>query len=124
MKTSKINIPLLIVGILLTVVGFTLFVLSLYKFDVWAVLLFMTLFAVGIFMTVMQLAKPISQKLKEKNIEYIKQIKTAIESNSTSSSDKYKTGDFKFCNNCGAFNDSDAKFCKECGNAFNISDKT
>ena len=34
MKKSKINIPLLIVGILLTVVGFTLFVLSLYKFDV------------------------------------------------------------------------------------------
>ena len=66
MKKSKINIPLLIVGILLTVVGFTLFVLSLYKFDVWAVLLFMTLFAVGIFMTVMQIAKPISQKLKEK----------------------------------------------------------
>lgn len=64
MKKSKINIPLLIVGILLTVVGFTLFVLSLYKFDVWAVLLFMTLFAVGIFMTVMQIAKPISQKLK------------------------------------------------------------
>ena len=80
MKKSKINIPLLIVGILLTVVGFTLFVLSLYKFDVWAVLLFMTLFAVGIFMTVMQLAKPISQKLKEKNIEYIKQIKTALDS--------------------------------------------
>lgn len=124
MKKSKINIPLLIVGILLTVVGFTLFVLSLYKFDVWAVLLFMTLFAVGIFMTVMQIAKPISQKLKEKNIEYIKQIKTALDSDYTSSSDKYKTGDFKFCNNCGALNDSDAKFCKECGNAFNISDKT
>lgn len=124
MKKSQINIPLLIVGILLTIVGFALFVLSLYKFDVWAVLLFMTLFAVGIFMTVMQLAKPISQKLKENNIEHIKEIKTAIESNSTSSSDKYKTGDFKFCNDCGALNDSDAKFCKECGNAFNISDKT
>ena len=124
MKKSQINIPLLIVGILLTIVGFALFVLSLYKFDVWAVLLFMTLFAVGIFMTVMQLAKPISQKLKENNIEHIKEIKTAIESNSTSSSYKYKTGDFKFCNDCGELNDSDAKFCKECGNAFNISDKT
>ena len=119
MKKSQINIPLLIVGILLAIVGFTLFVLSLYKFDVWAVLLFMTLFAVGIFMTVMQLAKPISQKLKEKNIEYIKQIKTAIESNSTSSSDKYKTGDFKFCNDCGALNDSDAK----CLNVFKLKIK-
>lgn len=124
MKKSKINIPLLIVGILLTVVGFTLFVLSLYKFDVWAVLLFMTLFAVGIFMTVMQLAKPISQKLKEKNIEHIKQIKTALASDSISLSNNHKIDDFKFCNDCGALNDSDAKFCKECGNAFNISDKT
>ena len=124
MKKSQINIPLLIVGILLTIVGFALFVLSLYKFDVWAVLLFMTLFAVGIFMTVMQLAKPISQKLKENNIEHLKEIKTALASDSISLSNNHKIGDFKFCNDCGALNDSDAKFCKECGNAFNISDKT
>lgn len=119
MKKSKINIPLLIAGIVLAIAGFALFILSLYKLTFWAALIFLALFVVGIIITAIQISKPVSQKLKEKNIEYIKELKKALQNDPPVSPVKsFKDDDFKFCPECGALNDGDAKFCKECGKKF------